>query len=132
MLPVFLSPSPSLNALRKFSIFLAVVYDGTLLIFLSGQPKAQPKPATEAKAGRRNRRAARRGKASGRPKRKTAEELDAEMEDYFVTNENGAPAEGNAPVNGQAQQQPATNGGGEDLGMGDISVSAVESGAVVG
>ena len=132
MLPVFLSPSPSLNALRKFSIFWAVVYDGTLLIFLSGQPKAQPKPATEAKAGRRNRRAARRGKATSRPKPKTHEELDAEMEDYFVTNENGAPAEGNAPVNGQAQQQPATNGGGEDLGMGDISVSAVESGAVVG
>ena len=131
MLPVFLSPSPSLNALRKFSIFLAVVYDGTLLIFVSGQPKAQPKPATEAKAGRRNRRAARRGKATSRPKPKTHEELDAEMEDYYAT-ENGAPAEGNAPVNGQAQQQPATNGGGEDLGMGDISVSAVESGAVVG
>ena len=47
--------------------------------------------------------------------------------------ENGAPAEGNAPVNGQAQQQPATNGGGEDLGMGDISVSAaVDSGDVAG
>lgn len=96
-----------------------------MLIFPSGQPKAQPKPATEAKAGRRNRRAARRGKAANRPKPKTSEELDAEMDDYFVT-ENGAPAEPNAPVNGQAQQQPATNGGGEDLGMGDISVSLQE------
>lgn len=88
--------------------------------------KSQPKPATEPKpagAGRRSRRVSRRGgRTANRPKKKTAEELDAEMDDYFVSNESGAqPAEGNAPVNGQAQAQPATNGG-EDVGMAEISV----------
>ncbi|KAJ5587192.1 mRNA export protein mlo3 [Penicillium hispanicum] len=86
--------------------------------------KSQPKPATAAKAapstrsrgGRATR--GRRGRNPGRGKPKTVEELDAEMVDYFA-NEN-APAEGNAPVNGTAQQ--ATNGG-EDLGMAEISVS---------
>lgn len=87
--------------------------------------KSQPKPATEPKpagAGRRSRRVSRRGgRTANRPKKKTAEELDAEMDDYFVSNESGAqPAEGNAPVNGQAQAQPATNGG-EDVGMAEIS-----------
>lgn len=87
----------------------------------SGQAKTQPKPATAAKTSRRSRRGARRGgRVSNRPKPKSAQELDAEMDDYFDTNEN-APAEGNAAVNGQAQ--PATNGGGEDVGMAEISVS---------
>lgn len=89
----------------------------------SGQAKAQPKPAAAAKTSRRGRRGARRGgRVSNRPKPKTTEELDAEMDDYFDTNEN-APAEGSAAVNGQAQ--PATNGGGEDVGMAEISVSCV-------
>jgi THO complex subunit 4 len=47
------------------------------------------------------------------------EELDAEMVDYFNT-ENGGPAEGSASAAG-AVQQPAN--GSEDLGMAEISVS---------
>lgn len=102
----------------------------------TSQSKSQPKPATGGKAataagsGRRGRRTARRGgRASNRPKPKTTEELDAEMDDYFDTNENGAaPATG--AVNGQAQpagqqqqQQPAAANGGDDVGMAEISVS---------
>ena len=86
--------------------------------------KSQPKPATAPKAANNNARGrggratrGRRGRNPGRGKPKTAEELDAEMDDYF-NNEN-APADTNAPVNGSAPQ--ATNGG-EDLGMADISV----------
>lgn len=83
-----------------------------------------------AGTGRRGRRttARRGGRASNRPKPKTAEELDAEMEDYYATNENGAPAEGgNAAVNnGPAPAQQAATNGGEDVGMAEISVS-VES-----
>ncbi|KAI9928098.1 hypothetical protein AWENTII_007791 [Aspergillus wentii] len=88
------------------------------------QAKSQPKPATASKtdatAKGRARRARRGGAARnpGRPKPKTVEELDAEMIDYF-SNDNPAPAEGNAPVNGAAQP-PAANGG-EDLGMAEIS-----------
>lgn len=89
------------------------------------QPKSQPKPATGPKpagAGRRGRRAPRGGGRPNRPQKKSREDLDAEMDDYFVSNESGgAPAEGNAPVNGQAQ--PATNGG-EDVGMAEISVGS--------
>lgn len=87
--------------------------------------KSQPKPATGPKpagAGRRGRRAPRGGGRPNRPQKKSREDLDAEMDDYFVSNESGgAPAEGNAPVNGQAQ--PATNGG-EDVGMAEISVGS--------
>lgn len=100
------------------------------------QSKSQPKPATGGKAagtGRRGRRttARRGGRASNRPKPKTTEELDAEMEDYYTTNENGAPAEGgNAAVNnGPAPAQQATNGG-EDVGMAEISVSLGNHGTV--
>lgn len=87
------------------------------------QTKAQPKPATtaktqNAKAGRGGRRARRGGgRAAGRPKSKTAEELDAEMVDYFNTGENGAAPDANAAA-GAAPQQPAA---GEDLGMAEIS-----------
>ncbi|THC93318.1 hypothetical protein EYZ11_007207 [Aspergillus tanneri] len=87
------------------------------------QVKSQPKPATAAKpAGAAKGRGGRRRQTRNpnRPKPKTAEELDAEMVDYFAANENSGPAEGNAPVNGAAQQ-PA-NGGGEDLGMAEISL----------
>lgn len=101
------------------------------------QSKSQPKPATGGKAagtGRRGRRTTARrggGRASNRPKPKTTEELDAEMEDYYTTNENGAPAEGgNAAVNnGPAPAQQATNGG-EDVGMAEISVSLGNPGTV--
>ncbi|KAL4761152.1 putative RNA annealing protein Yra1 [Aspergillus foveolatus] len=89
------------------------------------QSKPQPKPATNAKnanaarSGRGGRGRGRGGKARGnRPKPKTAEELDAEMVDYFnASNENGASAEVNAAA-GSAPQQPAA---GEDLGMAEIS-----------
>ncbi|KAL4998657.1 hypothetical protein BDV10DRAFT_69462 [Aspergillus recurvatus] len=89
------------------------------------QSKPQPKPATNAKnsntarSGRGGRGRGRGGKArSNRPKPKTAEELDAEMVDYFNTpNENGASGEANAAAGG-APQQPAA---GEDLGMAEIS-----------
>ncbi|KAL1969671.1 hypothetical protein VTN77DRAFT_8224 [Rasamsonia byssochlamydoides] len=78
------------------------------------QAKAQPKPATAAKPGaRRGRGRPRRGRGAGNRK-KTVEELDAEMVDYFAAanNENAATTEQTAATNGTAQQ-PATNG--EDL-----------------
>ncbi|EEQ30122.1 RNA binding domain-containing protein [Microsporum canis CBS 113480] len=86
------------------------------------QPKAQPKPASAGKAGRKRdtRGRAQRGRNAGRPKSKTTEELDAEIEDYFAE----APASTNAavPAANGAPAQPAANG--EDLGMVDeISVS---------
>ncbi|RMJ25545.1 hypothetical protein PHISP_03611 [Aspergillus sp. HF37] len=77
------------------------------------QTKSEPKPATATgKRGRRTRRA----RNPTRPKKKTADELDAEMTDYFQNSENAGPAEGNAAADG-AQQ----GGGGEDLGMAEIS-----------
>ncbi|PLB35908.1 uncharacterized protein BDW47DRAFT_109449 [Aspergillus candidus] len=89
------------------------------------QNKPQPKPATATKTagatrgrgGRGRRRGAAAGGRANRPKPKTAEELDAEMVDYFQSTENSNPAEGAAP-NGNAQ--PAANGG-EDMGMAEIS-----------
>lgn len=97
------------------------------------QPKGQPKPATAAKpatdgtatrgAGRG--RGGRRGRNAGRAKPKTAEELDAEMMDYFDAS--GAPANGAATTDAAATTngtaQPAANGG-EDLGMDEVLVSA--------
>lgn len=85
------------------------------------QSKAKPKPATATKngataGGRRGR--ARKGKNPAQRK-KTAEELDAEMDDYFVGSEN-APVD--AAANGAAQ--PAANG---DETMAEISVSLVPS-----
>lgn len=89
------------------------------------RPKVQPKSAIAAKpaigegnrAGRGGRggRGGRRGRNAGRPKPKTAEELDAEMTDYFVGNGTDA-----AATNGTA---PAATNGGEDLGMDEVSVS---------
>jgi hypothetical protein len=110
---------------RKFSLFR---FSHDLLLIWHSQNKSQPKPATAAKAANTARgRGARRGRRGGarssnRPKPKTVEELDAEMVDYFAGNENGGPADANAPTaaNG-AVQQPAA--GGEDLGMAEISVS---------
>lgn len=91
------------------------------MLTLFSQGKSQPKPATNGKPSTRGRgRRARKGTGrAGRPKAKTAEELDAEMVDYFnAPNENGAAADSNAAA---APQQPA---GGEDLGMAEISVSS--------
>jgi len=77
------------------------------------QPKAQPKSAAAVKSGKGGAAAAtgkgakkgtKRAK-SGRPAKKTAEELDSEMTDYFnnANNENtaggaAAPAGGDAPM----------------------------------
>ena len=88
--------------------------------------KAQPKRAGAVKAtddatrgttrGRGGR--VHRGRNAGRPKPKTADELDAEMTDYFVggTAANGTDA-GAAATNGAA-----STAGGDDLGMDEISV----------
>ncbi|KXT08735.1 hypothetical protein AC579_7082 [Pseudocercospora musae] len=86
---------------------------------VSGQPKnaakdkkkEAPKAATNgagpaSKAGKKK---AKSGRA-GRPKPKTTEELDAEMQDYFGSGEA-------APANGAAQPA-ATNGG--DTGMDEV------------
>ena len=96
----------------------------TKLIQNSRPKGAQPKQATAAKAtsgegtrGGRGGRGARRGRNAGRPKAKTAEELDAEMTDYFVANgTDGATTNGVAPV----------ANGGEDLGMDEVSVSKID------
>ena len=99
----------------------------------SANPKAQPKSATAvkkvtAKDGTKGRSAGKPGKPkrarTSRPKPKTAEELDAEMTDYWGGNNPsavGAAAEVTAP-NGTA---PAVNTG-DDMGMDEISVSDVE------
>jgi len=89
------------------------------------QPKAAAaKPAANgagARGGKEGRGRVRRGRNAGRPKAKSAEELDLEMVDYFDVNAQNATTavnDGAAPTNGVAQ--PATNG--EDLGgMDDIS-----------
>lgn len=84
-------------------------------------PKAQPKRATAAKAdsgatrgrGARGRTGGRGGTREKRGKPKTADELDAEMTDYFVANGTNGPddaASGDAPA-----------AGGDDLGMDGIS-----------
>ena len=59
--------------------------------------KDGPKPATD---GARGGRAAKKGGRAGRPKPKTAEELDAEMNDYFKVE--GPAANGDGATNGAA------------------------------
>ena len=86
------------------------------------KPKVQPKQVkvtTAATRGSTRGRAGRAGRArgTGRPSRKTAEELDAEMTDYFVG--------GTGPANngaGATNGAPAAAAGGDDLGMDEISV----------
>ena len=87
----------------------------------SANPKAQPKSAVakpNAKNSVKGRAVGKPGKPkpkkSSRPKPKTAEELDAEMTDYFAGN--GTATETTAVT----VTQPAV---GEDLGMEEISVS---------
>ncbi|MCJ1322465.1 hypothetical protein MMC15_007814 [Xylographa vitiligo] len=83
------------------------------------RPKDQPKQAKASRGentrgrGERGERGARRGAKAGRGKPKTAQELDAEMTDYF---EVGTGADTTA-INGSGV---ATNGG-EDLGMDGVS-----------
>ncbi|KAF4307209.1 putative RNA recognition motif containing protein [Botryosphaeria dothidea] len=75
--------------------------------------KAQPKPATQTKAaaGKAGNKK-RRGKTTNRPKAKTAEELDAEMQDYFDSG-NGAGGDGDTAMatNGGGAVQAVANGG---------------------
>jgi len=85
--------------------------------------KAQPKPATATKAtagkastrGRGGRAA--RGRNAGRGKPKTAEELDAEMQDYFDTGAGNAGVEGDVMVTNGGAVQAVPSGG--DTGMED-------------
>lgn len=70
----------------------------------NGNARDAAKPAKKAtdEAGRGGRKGGKRGGRSARPAKKTAEELDAEMEDYFVpggASTNGADA---TQVNGVA------------------------------
>jgi THO complex subunit 4 len=87
----------------------------------SANPKAQPKSAVvkpNSKKGVKERAVGKAGKE--KPKRmakakpKTAEELDAEMTDYFAGG-------GSTETAAATATQPAA--GGEDLGMEEISVS---------
>ena len=71
------------------------------------------KPATNGSGSEgRGRGRTRRGRNAGRAKPKTADELDAEMTDYF-----DKPAGGDATTNGAG---PVANGG-DEIGMDDIS-----------
>jgi THO complex subunit 4 len=70
-------------------------------------PASKPKPATDkAGSGRRTARGGARGgrgrggTRAGTRTKKTAEELDAEMVDYFQAPEGGAGASGAAPATG--------------------------------
>ncbi|KAI4140118.1 MAG: hypothetical protein L6R39_005946, partial [Caloplaca ligustica] len=99
------------------------------------KPGKGPKPATAEKAttngtatrggGAARGRASRRGRNAGRTKAKTADELDAEMVDYFDNTSNatgataaqGTDAAAGVTTNGTAQ--PAANL--EDAGMDEIS-----------
>ena len=75
--------------------------------------KAQPKPATASKAAAgktATRGMARRGRNAGRAKPKTAEELDAEMQDYFDGGATGQTGDAPMETNGGAVQ-PVANGG---------------------
>jgi THO complex subunit 4 len=100
-----------------YSLYLILL----LLTCLKSQPKSQPKSAAATKTNAtRGKASARGGRGKGkntRPTKKTAEELDSEMVDYFGGASTDAPATGAA--------QPAANG---DANMDDeILVSYSES-----
>jgi THO complex subunit 4 len=97
----------------------------------SANPKAQPKSATATKKvagkdGAKGRPAGKAGKPkrgrNSRPKAKTAEELDAEMTDYWGGNNPSAVTTDAAATNGAA---PAAAAAGEDA-MEEISVSDID------
>ena len=118
------------TALRKCTVVSVMVFNLAKIGYRQGknQPKsAAAKPAANGttgttRGGKEGRgRGVRRGRNAGRPKPKTAEELDLEMVDYFdanVQNTTTAATDGSAPANRVAQ----TAANGEDLGgMDDIS-----------
>ncbi|KAL8730535.1 MAG: hypothetical protein Q9166_003988 [cf. Caloplaca sp. 2 TL-2023] len=92
--------------------------------------KSGPKPATVAKPAinstatrgstRARGRGTRRGRNAGRPKPKTADELDAEMLDYFDPNAANGAVQGTDAAATNGAVQPLANGG-DDLGMDEIS-----------
>ena len=89
--------------------------------------KAQPKQVKAATATTRGAttttrgRGTKRGRNAGRSKPKTAEELDAEMTDYFVGGTNSTGAVDGAVTNGAVVPAAA---GGDDMGVDEISVRA--------
>ncbi len=97
------------------------------MLIRRSQPKNKPKPVAAAKPVRNGTdsrgergRGGKRGRNAGRAKPKTADQLDAEMTDYFVANDaNGAATGMDTAANGTAQ--PAAHGG-DDLGMDEILV----------
>ena len=76
---------------------------------------------TNTRADRGRGRGGRRGRNAGRPKRKTADQLDAEMVDYFDVNAANGNAGGDAGAN--TDGGAAANGG--DDGMVEILVGDV-------
>lgn len=105
---------------RKSIVPVSRIFKNECADQASSQPKSQPKPASASKAGRKRDQRGRpgRGRNAGRAK-KTAEELDADMADYFGDSgaaNNGADA---APAASNGAAQPAVT---EDLGMDEISV----------
>jgi THO complex subunit 4 len=75
---------------------------------VNSAPKAQPKSAVPVKNGAASTRGKTRGAKKARnprPAKKTAEELDSEMADYWESGANGgevAATSGAAPANGDA------------------------------
>ncbi len=112
-LRLFQLPRDSVSASR--TCFKSFQHYGLLANVFSSQPKSQPKSAAVTKTngasgtrGKAGRRAGARGARNPRPAKKTAEELDSEMADYFQSGTT-------ATENGGAAQ-PAANG---DANMDD-------------
>lgn len=109
--------------------YTAIIPFNLVLNICGSQPKSQPKSAAATKANTANStnssgRAGRRGRGgrprNPRPAKKTAEELDSEMADYF---DNGGiiATDASAATNGVAQ--PAANG---DVMEDEVLVSLYE------
>jgi THO complex subunit 4 len=114
--------------LRKCDVIFSLK---SVLINCNSQPKSQPKSAATTKAttgaaggnasGGRAGRRGRGGRArNSRPAKKTAEELDSEMADYF-DNGGAAATETGVATNGVAQ--PAANG---DVMEDEVLVSHID------
>lgn len=88
----------------------------------SANPKAQPKSAVRAKPveAKKGKNPKAKKARNPRPKAKTAEELDAEMTDYWGGNN---AANGAAANTDSASVPAATATGGDEMGMEEISVS---------